>query len=260
MSRAGNRVCTKAAATAAETQSGKLPLPNTCKAAKAVSDSDQEVAYETCVLSALRPGYRVFHLRSPLGTRLEACVLFVRISCGVEANTWVSGKDIQAELEKSKARIKRLEEQVKTQFARKLSLMHKAQKISDAAAAVSNPKARTPLPAAPAQPPVSRENTLERARAAKLRQQLLEGSASSKVLTPAPAAAPPQRRRASIKAAGKAVLASKRMGGKFGASQRGRFIRRFVLDEPDLKQRALSFIRKHAQPKGKANMKAADFW
>ena len=68
---------------------------------------DKNVAYETCMLSTLRPGYRVFHLRSPLGTRLEACFLFVHISTGVEPNSWVSGMAIQKQLEDSEARPRR---------------------------------------------------------------------------------------------------------------------------------------------------------
>ena len=36
----------------------------------AVLEGDKDVAYETCLLSSLRSGYRVLHLRSLLGTRL----------------------------------------------------------------------------------------------------------------------------------------------------------------------------------------------
>lgn len=78
----------------------------------------------------LRPGYRVFHLRSPLGTRLEACCLFVHISAGVEPNSWVSGMAIQKQLEESEARIRRLEAQMKTQVARQFSLMVKQLKLT----------------------------------------------------------------------------------------------------------------------------------
>ena len=38
-----------------------------------VNDDGDKVAYETAVLGRLRPGYRVFRLRSMLGTRIELC-------------------------------------------------------------------------------------------------------------------------------------------------------------------------------------------
>ena len=60
--------------------------PTTTVLRVAVLEGDKDVAYETCRLSSLRPGYRVLHLRSLLGTRIEACVLFVRISHGDEPN------------------------------------------------------------------------------------------------------------------------------------------------------------------------------
>ena len=43
-------------------------------------DGEQHVAFETVVLGRLRFGYRVFQLRNLLGTRIELCYLFVRIS------------------------------------------------------------------------------------------------------------------------------------------------------------------------------------
>jgi hypothetical protein len=51
----------------------------------AVLDQDREVAYATAVLGRLRKGYRVLLLRSPLGTRIELCYLFVRITFGSAA-------------------------------------------------------------------------------------------------------------------------------------------------------------------------------
>eukprot|EP00966_Prymnesium_polylepis_P208216 4823048-Prymnesium_polylepis.1 len=45
----------------------------------AVGDGWQEVvAFETAVLGRLRLGYRVFLMRSVLGTRIELCYLFVK--------------------------------------------------------------------------------------------------------------------------------------------------------------------------------------
>ena len=56
-----------------------------------VSDgSGQEVAYEKAVLGRLRRGYRILQLRSPLGTRIELCYLFVKISFGSEPNLWAT--------------------------------------------------------------------------------------------------------------------------------------------------------------------------
>jgi len=50
--------------------------------------SAKEVAYETAVLGRLRRGYRVFRLRSALGSRIELCCLLVKISFGTEACEW----------------------------------------------------------------------------------------------------------------------------------------------------------------------------
>ena len=55
------------------------------------------VAYETVVLGALRPGYRVLHLRSPLGTRIDGCVLAVHIAIGTSATPRASAEPSPAE-------------------------------------------------------------------------------------------------------------------------------------------------------------------
>jgi len=55
-----------------------------------VIDGGREVAYETAVLGRLRCGYRVFQLRSPLGTRIELCYLLVHVYFGIELNLWAS--------------------------------------------------------------------------------------------------------------------------------------------------------------------------
>ena len=59
-----------------------------------VADSGQEVAYETAVLGRLRPGYRVLQMRGLLGTRIELCYLFVRISFGSEPNLWPTPRQV----------------------------------------------------------------------------------------------------------------------------------------------------------------------
>lgn len=114
--------------------------PTTTVLRVAVLEGDKDVAYETCLLSSLRSGYRVLHLRSLLGTRLEGCVLFVRISRGVEPNSFsIAGEEIQAQLARSEARIKQLEAQVKTQIARQLamSLAHEQRLLNKQKAAAS---------------------------------------------------------------------------------------------------------------------------
>jgi len=60
-----------------------------------VSDGGQQVAFESAVLGRLRHGYRVFQLRSLLGTRIELCHLFVKISVGDEPNLWSNPRQIR---------------------------------------------------------------------------------------------------------------------------------------------------------------------
>jgi len=61
----------------------------------AVTDGGRTVAYETVVLGRLRCGYRVFQLRSLLGTRIELCYLFVQISAGSEPNVWATARQLR---------------------------------------------------------------------------------------------------------------------------------------------------------------------
>jgi len=82
----------------------------------AVRDRGEEVAYETCMLARLRGGYRVFRLRDPkLGTRIDLCFVFVRISFGSEVNDWPTAAEVRRrvmELQKEKENRKQLEKQV----------------------------------------------------------------------------------------------------------------------------------------------------
>jgi len=55
-----------------------------------VTHEGREIAFETAVLGRLRRGYRIFQLRSPLGTRIELCYLFVRIKFTSEQNMWIT--------------------------------------------------------------------------------------------------------------------------------------------------------------------------
>lgn len=57
-------------------------------------DAGQEIAYESAVLGRLRGGCRVFQLRSVLGTRIELCILFVRVSFGSETNLFSTPRQV----------------------------------------------------------------------------------------------------------------------------------------------------------------------
>ena len=60
-----------------------------------VTDSGREVAYESAVLGRLRRGFRVLQLRGLLGTRIELCYLFVKLSFGSETNLWPSARQLR---------------------------------------------------------------------------------------------------------------------------------------------------------------------
>eukprot|EP00965_Chrysotila_dentata_P011380 371617-Pleurochrysis_carterae.AAC.4 len=80
--------------------------PMACVLRIAVIDEEvgQEVAYDTVMLGAVREGYRVIHLRSMLGTRIESCFLLVKISFQFQYNAWVGPDDL----------LKKVNEQAKT--------------------------------------------------------------------------------------------------------------------------------------------------
>jgi len=54
-----------------------------------------EVAYESYVLGRLSGGYRVLKLRDIMGTRIELAYLFVKISFGMEANLWLTLRQLR---------------------------------------------------------------------------------------------------------------------------------------------------------------------
>jgi len=92
--------------------------PNACVLRVAVVDEEagQEVAYDTVVLGAVREGYRVIHLRSMLGTRIESCYLLVHIAFSTQVNAWVGEHELvqtlykqRLELDESRARVAELE-------------------------------------------------------------------------------------------------------------------------------------------------------
>jgi len=60
-----------------------------------VTDGGLEVAYETCVLGRVHRGFRIFQLRSMLGTRIELAYVFVRISFRSEPNLWLTRRQLR---------------------------------------------------------------------------------------------------------------------------------------------------------------------
>ena len=65
------------------------------------------VAYETLVLGVPRPGYRAVQLRSPKGTRIELCYLFLHVALGDEPNTAATTDELREQLEASEALVRR---------------------------------------------------------------------------------------------------------------------------------------------------------
>jgi len=60
-----------------------------------VTDGGSDVAYESLVLGRLRPGYRVVQMRGLLGTRIECCFLFVRVSFDEVPNVWATARQLR---------------------------------------------------------------------------------------------------------------------------------------------------------------------
>uniref|UniRef100_A0A7S4BY56 PI-PLC Y-box domain-containing protein n=1 Tax=Chrysotila carterae TaxID=13221 RepID=A0A7S4BY56_CHRCT len=82
--------------------------PMACVLRVAVVDDEeagQEVAYDTVVLGAVREGYRVIHLRSMLGTRIESCYLLVHIAFSTQVNAWVGEHELVTKLYEHRATI-----------------------------------------------------------------------------------------------------------------------------------------------------------
>ena len=62
-----------------------------------VSDDGDEVAYDSLVLGRLRRGYRIFKLRSLLGTRIELAYLLVRIVFEENVvNLWSTPREVRS--------------------------------------------------------------------------------------------------------------------------------------------------------------------
>jgi len=84
----------------------------------AVTSGMQEVAYEVGVLARLRCGYRVFQLRSLLGTRIELAYLLVRIETGSEPNHWASWRQQALQLQKFRKSMEEQQERIEAQGQR----------------------------------------------------------------------------------------------------------------------------------------------
>ena len=85
--------------------------PETTIVRVSVTDHGQEVAYETAILSRLRNGYRVLQLRGLLGTRIELCLLLIRVTVGSHRNLWNSSRQmrLQIALERQRLREQRVQ-------------------------------------------------------------------------------------------------------------------------------------------------------
>ena len=60
-----------------------------------IMDGGREVAFEVAVLGRLRGGFRIFQLRSVLGTRIELACLFVHVSFGYVDNLWPNPRQVR---------------------------------------------------------------------------------------------------------------------------------------------------------------------
>jgi len=76
-----------------------------------IADGGQEVAYESAVLGRLRSGYRILHLRSTFGTRIELCCLFVKISISSTLNLHAGPRMQEHQFRELRQRIFDLENQ-----------------------------------------------------------------------------------------------------------------------------------------------------
>lgn len=105
-----------------------------------VSDGGREVAYEIAVLGRLRYGYRVLQLRGALGTRIELCYLFVRISFGSEPNLWSTPTHARIQNAQHGTEVLRLKELL-AEAMRRLSISERSQSVPPPYASAPNPSA-----------------------------------------------------------------------------------------------------------------------
>jgi len=123
-----------------------------------VSDDGQEVAFETAVLGRFRLGYRVFQLRSSLGTRIELCYLFVQIAFGTEPNLWATPRELRIQSSMVEAQRAQLMETIQEQLQPHIN---KNAKLADENAKLSG-EVNT----------LKRQNTMAESELAKLQKQV----------------------------------------------------------------------------------------
>jgi len=75
----------------------------------------QEVAYESAVLGRLRRGYRIFRLRSTLGTRIELACFLVRIKFGTAPHMWTTPRQLRVTSKRDRDEIAHLKQQLESQ-------------------------------------------------------------------------------------------------------------------------------------------------
>jgi len=78
----------------------------------AVTQGRQQVAYASAVLGRLRRGYRIFQMRSNLGTRIELCYLFVRIRISSVHNLWATPRQLRIQNSYRNSELNELREEV----------------------------------------------------------------------------------------------------------------------------------------------------
>jgi len=68
-----------------------------------VVEAGLEIAYEIAVLGRLHHGYRILRLRNLLGTRIELCYLFVKITFASDPNLWASPRQLRIQSDQHRA-------------------------------------------------------------------------------------------------------------------------------------------------------------
>jgi len=74
-----------------------------------VANGRKEIGFDSMVLGRLRCGFRVFQMRTLLGTRIELCYLFAQIRVGKEKNFWTTPRQVRLAHEK---KVEMLEENI----------------------------------------------------------------------------------------------------------------------------------------------------
>jgi len=110
-----------------------------------VEDEGRLVAYETAMLGSLRCGYRCLHLRSPSGTRIDACCLLLHISVSTEPNTYGTVDELCVMLQSQRSLISQQSRDIH-QLSAELSRLGSQPSTPIASAPAAGPRAaRWPL-------------------------------------------------------------------------------------------------------------------